>query len=62
MQQADGGELSTACVFLIKDDERNGAHSVDPEHPEGKCFCHALHGEQKDWGCVSRGCRLPFSF
>ena len=38
-------------MFLIKGDECNEAHSVDPEHPEGKCFCHALHGEQKDWGC-----------
>ena len=53
VQQADGGGLSTACVFLIKSDARNGAHSVDPEHPAGKCFCHALYGEQKDWGYVT---------
>ena len=51
---ADGEGLSTACVFLIQGDPRNGAHSVSPECPGGRCFCDVLYGEEKPWGCAVR--------
>ena len=61
------GGLSTACVFILgpnpdrshneKGDERFGMHVANPECGEGKCFCHALYGETKFWGCDCPGSR-----
>ena len=46
------GTLSTATVFLPDGDPRNGAHTANPDCAEGKCFCHALYGGLKPWGCA----------
>ena len=50
----EGAGLSTATVFLPGGDPRNGAHVVDPDCAEGKCFCHALYGSEKPWGCARK--------
>ena len=50
VQEAQADGLSTACVFLPKGDENFGKHDENEETP-GKCFCHALYGEPKFWGC-----------
>ena len=50
--EGEGAGLSTATVFLPGGDPRNGAHVVDPDCAEGKCFCHALYGSEKPWGCA----------
>jgi len=44
--------LSSACVFLPKEDpkKRFGEHAADPEG-RGRCYCHALYGGVKPWGC-----------
>ena len=46
---AQGGNLSTACVFLTA--AQQGGHTPNPEDAQGRCFCHALYGEEKAWGC-----------
>ena len=46
---AQGGNLSTACVFLTA--AQQGGHTRNPEDAHGRCFCHALYGEEKAWGC-----------
>lgn len=52
MQCCEPGRLSSACVFLPPSDpeRRFGQHRYNPDTP-GKCFCHALYGDAKDWGC-----------
>jgi hypothetical protein len=42
--------MSVACVFLPQGTQHFGAHYPNPETP-AKCFCHALYGEKKQWGC-----------
>ena len=49
MAMAIGGNLSTACVFLTA--AQQGGHTPNPEDAHGRCFCHALYGEEKAWGC-----------
>eukprot|EP00935_MAST-01C_sp_MAST-1C-sp1_P001276 g1276.t1 len=54
--------LSVACVFLPKHTPSFGQHQTDPEATEGRCYCHAIYGEPKPWGCVwfevwKRNCR-----
>mmetsp|Transcript_137866 Transcript_137866/g.384417 ORF Transcript_137866/g.384417 Transcript_137866/m.384417 type:complete len:339 (-) Transcript_137866:92-1108(-) len=46
------GRVSSACVFLPKDDpkQRFGEHAKNPE--TGSCWCHDLYGEPKEWGCL----------
>ena len=44
---AEDGGLSTACVFLTAADQ--GRHCDNPE--TGECWCCALYGEPKPWGC-----------
>ncbi len=42
--------VSTACVFLPAGSVRHGRHTPD-EESAGRCFCYALYGEPKPWGC-----------
>jgi len=49
VQRAEGGMLSTACVFLTQD--RQGTHADNTEPGASGCWCHALYGEPKEWGC-----------
>ena len=49
VETAQNGELSTACVFLTA--AQQGNHTQNPEDAQGRCFCHALYGEEKPWGC-----------
>jgi hypothetical protein len=43
--------VSVACVFLPMLTPRFGTHEIDHEGKEGKCYCHALYGVKKVWGC-----------
>ena len=50
------GRLSTACVFItsiqmevLRVESR--LHCTNPEGADGECWCHALYGEPKFWGC-----------
>jgi hypothetical protein len=40
-------------VFLPKHTPKFGQHVVNPDTPgPGKCYCHAMYGAPKEWGCA----------
>jgi hypothetical protein len=44
-------DLSVSCVFLPNRSSLGfGEHALNPDIP-GECFCAALYGERKPWGC-----------
>jgi hypothetical protein len=45
-------ETSVACVFLPSGSERFGQHSVDHDDTQARCYCFAIYGDQKPWGCM----------
>lgn len=47
------GELSAAVVFLPEGSQDYGKHDSIPEEEQlnGDCWCEALYGERKPWGC-----------
>ena len=44
-------KVSVACVFLPMLTPRFGTHEIDDECKEGRCYCRALYGVKKVWGC-----------
>ncbi|CAK9018611.1 Uncharacterized protein SCF082_LOCUS14158, partial [Durusdinium trenchii] len=52
-RQARGGQTSAAVVFLPEGTQYYGNHSPIPEEEGlcGACWCLALYGEEKEWGC-----------
>ncbi|CAK9046475.1 unnamed protein product [Durusdinium trenchii] len=52
-RQARGGQTSAAVVFLPEGTQYYGNHCPIPveEGLCGACWCFALYGEEKEWGC-----------
>ena len=52
-RQAQGGQTSAAVVFLPEGTQYYGNHCPIPveEGLCGACWCFALYGEEKEWGC-----------
>jgi hypothetical protein len=44
-------KVSVACVFLPMLTPRFGTHEIDVECKEGSCYCFAIYGAKKVWGC-----------
>ena len=62
MHKVHAHDKSVACVFLPTHTPDFGKHSeIDTtdkgmanwliDHPDHKCYCFHLYGEQKIWGC-----------
>ncbi|CAK9018640.1 Uncharacterized protein SCF082_LOCUS14167 [Durusdinium trenchii] len=51
--RARGGQTSAAVVFLPKGTQHYGKHYPIPKEEglQGECWCFALYGEKKEWGC-----------
>ena len=53
VESSRGGDMSAAAVFLPEGSKEYGHHDLRLYADDGDegCWCHALYGEAKPWGC-----------